>query len=92
MLRNPTKGFEDVIMKHFKLEKELILKQSEEWLKEAKPNSTHHELLRKQIDQLKLEFEKLENNNNNNNNEKNEKNEQTTTSTTTTSSSKLEEK
>jgi ubiquitin-protein ligase len=51
-LQNPPKGFEDVVKSHFRLKKERILKQAEEW---AKKNPSVTAL----IPQLKAEFAKL---------------------------------
>ena len=34
MIKNPPKGFEEVVRKHFLLKKEEILEQCQKWLKE----------------------------------------------------------
>lgn len=51
-------GFEDTIKIHFLLLKEPILKQCSKWLREA-VSADHEAKLRKAIDQLIAEFDKL---------------------------------
>ena len=61
MLRNPPKGFEDVVRDHFRLKKTHILKVVEGWLAEAKTSDTpgHHDKLNTQVEALKSELKKL---------------------------------
>jgi baculoviral IAP repeat-containing protein 6 len=55
MLQNPTPGFEDAILCHFKLKRNRILKEVGEWVSEAKSTS-YADKLQKLFDELKEEL------------------------------------
>lgn len=52
------KGFEDIIRIHFMLLKDSILYQCSKWLRQTVSND-HQLKLRKAIDELRTEFDKL---------------------------------
>lgn len=53
-----TPGFEDLIKVHFTIQRDIVLKQCAEWLDRA-VNPEHEHRLRKAIDELRPELEKL---------------------------------
>lgn len=57
-LREPTPGFEDVIRTHFRLQKEALLKQCSEWIAQC-ADDDEEKRMRKAVDMLKVELEKL---------------------------------
>lgn len=57
-LRNPPKGFEDLIPVHFALQREVILKQCSRWLRDA-ISPQHEQKLRKAINELRAEMDKI---------------------------------
>lgn len=57
-LREPTPGFENVIRTHFRLQKEAVLKQCAEWIKECADDEDETRM-RKAVDMLKAELDKL---------------------------------
>eukprot|EP01098_Paradermamoeba_levis_P011131 TRINITY_DN4731_c0_g6_i1.p2 TRINITY_DN4731_c0_g6~~TRINITY_DN4731_c0_g6_i1.p2 ORF type:complete len:502 (-),score=186.41 TRINITY_DN4731_c0_g6_i1:116-1621(-) len=59
-LRNPSPGFEDVITNHFKLNRNLVMKQALQWLKEASTSPPDYQVkLKKTIEELKKELQAL---------------------------------
>jgi SPRY domain len=58
MLRNPPKGFEEVIKNHFELRREAVLAEMEQWVAEGKGNSSHQTSLRSQVKNFKEELVK----------------------------------
>jgi len=61
-LKNASPGFEEAIQLHFKLKREVILKQVTKWLKEAQNSKTsgHYQKFLKVVDDLKIELQKLD--------------------------------
>eukprot|EP01098_Paradermamoeba_levis_P011129 TRINITY_DN4731_c0_g4_i3.p1 TRINITY_DN4731_c0_g4~~TRINITY_DN4731_c0_g4_i3.p1 ORF type:complete len:395 (-),score=154.58 TRINITY_DN4731_c0_g4_i3:38-1075(-) len=55
-LRKPSPGFEDVVQTHFRVNRQLIWKQCQEWLKESTGNTEYHNKLKKTMDELKKEL------------------------------------
>ena len=51
-------GFEDLIKVHFTIQRDIVLKQCAEWLDQT-VNAEHEHRLRKAIDELRPELEKL---------------------------------
>ncbi|CAH1790115.1 unnamed protein product [Owenia fusiformis] len=58
-LRHPTKGFESVIRRHFKVQRDLILKQCSDWLKRC-DDSGIEKRMRRCIDELCTEIDNIE--------------------------------
>ena len=61
MLRNPPKGFEEVVKQHFLMKRPHILETCEQWLKEASDDGTpgQHAKLQKQVEAAKAELANL---------------------------------
>lgn len=61
ILKHPPLGFEEVVNTHFKLKREFILKQTNEWMKEAISSKTPGYLnkLQHAFEELKTELNKL---------------------------------
>lgn len=57
-LRSPPQGFEDLVAVHFTLQRDVILKQCSQWLREA-ISPQHEQRLRKAIDELRAEMDKM---------------------------------
>jgi len=57
-LRNPPAGFEDIIRVHFAIQRDAVLRQCSSWLRDA-VSSEHERRLRKAIDELRAELDKL---------------------------------
>jgi len=51
-LRNPSSGFEDIIRTHFKLKRQLVLDEVNEWVKDSIPTN--------QVDQMKELYKALQ--------------------------------
>ena len=51
-------GFEDVIQVHFAIQREAIMKQLSQWVKEV-ISSEHERKLRKAIDEFRAELDKI---------------------------------
>ena len=51
-------GFEDVIRSHFRLQKDAVLKQCAEWMTQC-ADAEEETLMRKAVDMLKAELDKL---------------------------------
>jgi len=51
-------GFEDIIRVHFAIQRDAVLRQCSLWLREA-VSSEHERRLRKAIDELRAELDKL---------------------------------
>ena len=60
-LKHPPAGFEEAVKTHFTLKRTHILQTVDTWLKEAKESDTsgHYDKLKKQVDALRVELDKL---------------------------------
>eukprot|EP01116_Phalansterium_solitarium_P017677 TRINITY_DN4413_c0_g1_i2.p1 TRINITY_DN4413_c0_g1~~TRINITY_DN4413_c0_g1_i2.p1 ORF type:complete len:883 (+),score=181.75 TRINITY_DN4413_c0_g1_i2:114-2762(+) len=58
-LRQPPRGFEDVVQQHFTLKKDSILALCDKWLQEGKDSSAHYSRLLKAVKNLRSELDKL---------------------------------
>lgn len=56
-LRNPSPGFEDAIRKHFKLLKNRVLAQVQQWVKES--SQVYRSKMERALEDLQQELEKL---------------------------------
>ena len=61
-LKNPSAGFEEAIKLHFKLKKELLLKQCADWAKDAQVSRTagFGKKIQGLVDEIKVELAKLD--------------------------------
>lgn len=57
-MRNPSPGFEDVIQKHFYIQKNRLIRQAETWLSES--TEAMKPKMEKAVDELKKELAKVE--------------------------------
>lgn len=51
-------GFEDIIKVHFAIQREVVLKQCSQWLKNA-VSAEYERRLRKAVDELRTELDKI---------------------------------
>ena len=54
----PLTGFEDIVKVHFAIQREVLLKQCSQWLKNA-VSPEHERRLRKAVDELRSELDKI---------------------------------
>jgi baculoviral IAP repeat-containing protein 6 len=57
-LRNPPRGFDDVVLEHFQCQKDVILKQCSQWLKDS-PTPQLKKKLQRAVAELQEEFDKI---------------------------------
>lgn len=57
-LRNPPAGCEDIIKVHFAIQKDAVLRQCSQWLKQA-VSPDQERRLRKAVDELRIQLDKI---------------------------------